>query len=339
MVRPARAIVIAVLVLLVAFASAWSSLALWYRLPLPDVGRQASAILFGLFGASVVVALFGRRRFRAVLAFAAAFVLVLVWWSTIEPPANGAWAPDVARQVTGEFDGDMLTLTNVRDFEWRSTTDFTERWTTRSYVLNKLKSVDMFMSYWSGPAIAHVIMSFGFDDGRYLAWSIEVRRISGGSFSPLADLFKNSPLVILAADERDVIGLRSNFRGEDVQIYRLKASPAAARLLLREYVSDANALAVKPAFYNSLTTNCTTTIIKMMRVAGDAVPMDWRLVVNGYLPEYAYDRGALDTSVPLLQLRSAAHIAAKAHNDGLSPMFSQAIRVGVPSPEGALLKR
>ena len=179
-------------------------------------------------------------------------------------------------------------------------------------------------------------MSYGFDDGRYLAWSIEVRRVSGGSFSPLADLFKNSPLVILAADERDVIGLRANFRGEDVQIYRLKASPAAARLLLREYVSDANALAVTPAFYNSLTTNCTTTIIKMMRVAGDAVPTDWRLIVNGYLPEYAYDRGALDTSVSLSQLRSAAHIAARAHKDGLSPIFSQAIRVGVPSPQGAL---
>ncbi|WP_182564411.1 Lnb N-terminal periplasmic domain-containing protein [Rhizobium leguminosarum] len=336
MVRPVRAIVIAVLVLLVAFASAWASLALWYRLPLPEVGRQAGAILFGLFGASVVVALFGRRRFRAVLSFASAFVLVLVWWSTIEPPTNGVWAPDVARQVTGEFDGDLLTLTNVRDFEWRSATDFTERWTTRSYDLNKLKSVDMFMSYWSGPTIAHVIMSFGFDDGHYLAWSIEVRRLSGGSFSPLADLFKSSPLVILAADERDVIGLRSNFRGEDVQIYRLKMSPAAARLLLREYVSDANALAGTPVFYNSLTTNCTTTIVKMMRVAGDAVPTDWRLIVNGYLPEYAYDRGALDISVPLSQLRSAAHIAARAHEDGVSPVFSQAIRVGVPSPQGAL---
>jgi len=94
--------------------------------------------------------------------------------------------------------------------------------------------------------------------------------------------------------------------------------------------------AATPVFYNSLTTNSTMTIVKMMRVAGDAVPTDWRLVVNGYLPEYAYDRGALDTSVPLSQLRSAAHIAARAHDDGLSPNFSQTIRVGVPSPQGAL---
>ncbi|MGO7565300.1 hypothetical protein ACC754_40100, partial [Rhizobium johnstonii] len=87
----------------------WSSLALWYRLPLPEVGRQASSILFGLLGSWVIVALFGRRRFRAVLAFAAAFVLFLVWWSTIEPPANVAWAPDFARQITVEFAGDLTS--------------------------------------------------------------------------------------------------------------------------------------------------------------------------------------------------------------------------------------
>ncbi|MBP2448863.1 membrane associated rhomboid family serine protease [Rhizobium leguminosarum] len=128
MVRPVRAIVIAVLLLVVAVAAAWSSLALWYRLPLPEVGRLAGAILFGLLGAWVIMALFGRRRLRAVLAFAAAFVLVLIWWGTVEPQANGVWAPDVAGQVTGEFDGDRLTLTNVRDFEWRSATDFAAIW-------------------------------------------------------------------------------------------------------------------------------------------------------------------------------------------------------------------
>ncbi len=90
--------------------------------------------------------------------------------------------------------------------------------------------------------------------------------------------------MIIAADERDVVGVRSNFRGEDVQIYRLKASPAAIRLLLRQYVADANELAGTPAFYNSITTNCTTTVVRMMRLVGDAVPLDWRLIVNGRPP-------------------------------------------------------
>ena len=99
-----------------------------------------------------------------------------------------------------------------------------------------------------------------------------------------------------------------------------------------EYVQDSNALSTTPEFYNSITTNCTTTIVKMMRAVGDVVPLDWRLIVNGYLPEYAYERGALDTSLPLADLRQLAHIDQRAKAAGLGPDFSRLIRVDVPSP-------
>ncbi|NVD39909.1 DUF4105 domain-containing protein [Ensifer sp. HO-A22] len=321
-----------VLAAVIVLTAAWLSLALWYRLPIPQAGRGIAASVSAGFALVVVVALFGRWRLPAVGAYLALFLGVLVWWSTIKPEANAAWAPDVARQVTGRINSDTLTLTNVRDFEWRSNIDFTERWTTRTYDLSRLQTVDMFMSYWSGPKIAHVMFSFGFEGGEQLAWSIEVRHREGGSFSPLADLFKNDPLVILAADERDVVGVRSNVRGEDVQIYRLRATRQQARLLLLEYVADANALAAQPRWYNSLTTNCTTTVVKLMRVAGDQVPFDWRLIVNGYLPDYAYDRKAIDTSMPLTELRKIAQINERARAIGLTPGFSKAIREGVPSP-------
>jgi hypothetical protein len=162
---------------------------------------------------------------------------------------------------------------------------------------------------------------------------VEVRRSVGGEFSPVADLFKSNPLVIIAADERDVVGVRTNVRGEDVQLFRLKASPEQARALLLQYVVDANQLATKPEFYNSITTNCTTTVAKMMRAVGDKVPFDWRLIANGYLPDYAYDRGALDTRLPMSTLRTMAHIDDRARAAGLSPDFSEAIRVGVPDPK------
>ncbi|MDI7864430.1 DUF4105 domain-containing protein [Rhizobiaceae bacterium n13] len=317
--------------LLLALASAWGALALWFRLPAPEFARGLAACLFGLFGLWVIFASFTRMRLRAYVAFLVSFTAVLVWWNTIKPPAEGEWAPDVARQVTGTLDGDQLTLTNVRDFEWRSNADFTERWQTRTYDLDSLRTADLFMSYWGSPNMAHVILSFGFDGGQYLAWSVEVRRQVGGAFSPVADLFKSSPLVIVAADERDVVGVRSNVRGEDVQLYRLKASPEVAKALLLEYMIDANELAKAPQFYNSITTNCTTTVVKMMRAVGDIVPFDWRLIVNGYLPEYAYDRGALDTRLPLAELKALAHIDERAKSAGLMD-FSRVIRTGVPSP-------
>lgn len=330
--RMLRILVATLLSVIVALATAWAALALWYRLPVPELGRGLAGGLLLLAGVATIVALFTRRRWHGLAAFLVVFAAMLTWWGTIRPSDDVDWSPDVARQVTGTLSGDVLTLTNVRNFDWRSNTDFTERWTTRSYDLNRLKTLDLFMSYWAGPRMAHVILSFGFADGDYLAWSIEVRRRAGGAFSPIADLFKSNPLVIVAADERDVVGVRSNIRGEDVQIYRLNVSPKAARALLVEYVRDANALSTTPQFYNSITTNCTTTIFKMMRAVGDVVPFDWRLIVNGYLPEYAYDRDALDMRLPLAELRERAHIDERARAAGLTPDFSRLIRINVPSP-------
>lgn len=321
-----------VLVVAIALTTAWAAMALWYRLPVPEISRGLAAGLFALLGIAAAIALFTPWRLHALALFVLGFAAVLIWWNTIVPSNHAEFAPDVSRQVTGVRDGDMLTLTDVRDFDWRSNTDFTERWTTRSYDLSKLKTLDLFMSYWAGPEMAHVIMSFGFEGGDQLAWSVEVRRQNGGQFSPIADLFKANPLVIVAADERDVVGVRSNVRGEDVQLYRLNVSPTAARALLLGYVADANALAATPRFYNSITTNCTTVIFKMMRAVGDVSPFDWRLIVNGYLPEYAYDRGALDTRLSVQELRSRAHIAQRALAVGLGADFSRLIREGVPQP-------
>ena len=322
------------LTLLIAILTGWAALALWYHFPAQESIRGLAGGLFILIGLYTIIAVFGRLRLPVLVTFIAAFGAVLIWWSTIRPVQNADWAPDVARQVTGTFEGDILTLMNVRDFEWRSDSDFTERWISRTYDLTKLRTLDLFMSYWAGPEMAHTIMSFGFEGGDYLAWSIEVRRLKGGEFSPVADLFKSNPLVIIAADERDVIRLRTNIRHEDVQLYRLRAPPQRVRPLLLEYVADANRLAETPRFYNSITTNCTTTIVKMMRLVGDAMPFNWRFIVNGYLPVYAYDRGALDTRVPLPELKALAHIDKRAGEAADSSDFSQLIRVGVPFPQG-----
>lgn len=317
--------------IVVLVLTVWVCLAFWYRLPLPFAGKLSAAFLFAGFGVAMLLGLFSRWRWHAAGMFAIAMTSILVWWSTIHPPAEGNWATDVSRQVTGTLDGNVLTLTNVRNFHWRTRSDFDERWEVRSYDLNTLSSLDMFLSYWAGPEMAHVLMSFGFEDGKYLAWSAEVRRSKGGEFSPIADFFKSSPLVIIAADERDIVRLRTNVRGEDVRLYRLSTSPENARKLLLEYVADANTLAMSPQFYNSIITNCTTSIVKMMRAAGGTIPFDWRLIVNGYLPGYAYDMGALDKRISLEEVETRAQIDQMAQAADASPEFSKLIRNGVPT--------
>ncbi len=224
----------------------------------------------------------------------------------------------------------------MREFDWTSDDAFVERWSSRSYDLSRLKSLDLFLSYWAGPQMAHLIMSFGFDDGEKLAWSIEVRREKNGEYSPVADAFKSHTLVYLATTERDSVRLRSNVRGEDVRLYRLRASPGAARAVLLQYVAEANDLKEKPAFYNSLTTNCTTAVAKLIRAAGGTMPFDWRLIVNGYLPGYLYDQRAVVTTIPLSELTALAQIDERAKAADQSPDFSKLIRVGVPSPRDQL---
>jgi len=328
--------IIAVLIALVfvAPASAWSTLALWFRFPASEWVRGAVAGLFVLLGLATIVALFTRRRAPALAVFALAFAGLLLWWSTIIPPQDGDWQPDVARQTTGKLDGEILTLSDVRDFDWRIEDDFTARSRPQSYDLSKLKTLDLFLAHWAGPEMAHVFMSFGFEDGRYLAWSVEVRRQKGSDFSPLADAFRRHTIIYLATTERDSIRLRTNIRGEDVRLYRLSTPPDRARRLLLEYIAESNALAERPRFFNSITSNCATSVFKLVRAAGGTYPLDWRLIINGFLPGYLYDQGVVDTSLPLGELIERASINGKARAAGDSPDFSRLIRVGVPAPAG-----
>jgi hypothetical protein len=126
--------------------------------------------------------------------------------------------------------------------------------------------------------------------------------------------------------------LRTNVRGEDVRLYRLTTPPEQARALLKEYVVESTALAKQPKWYNSITANCATVVFKLVRAAGSKLPLDWRLVVNGFLPGYLYDHGAVVTTMPLSELMERARVSEKARAADQSPDFSRLIRVGVPSP-------
>jgi hypothetical protein len=328
-----RSLVIVPLALACIVSALWASLALWFQLPAPDYLRYGLIAVLVFLALVALAALFWSGHRRLVLGYLMALAAITVWWSTVSPALDRDWADEVAHGITGRIDGDHLTLDNVRNFEWRTPTDFTEHWESRTYDLSTIASVDLFLVYWAGPIIAHTIMSFGFEDGRHIDFSIEIRPERHQNYSALAGFFKHYELVFIGADERDLMALRQAFK-EDVRIYRLRSTPQSARKLLVTYVEEANDLSVHPRFYNTLTTNCTTTIFTLLKAVVPHIPLDWRIILNGYLPSFAYDVGAVDTSIPLDELIERANVSDRI-DPGLGEVdFSRHLREGQPVPHG-----
>ena len=305
----------------------WGALALHFAGPT----ALAPALPIAWIVAGLALLIWVRPRWRALLLFAAAVAVLLFWWSRLEPRNDRDWQVDVANPPTGDVQGDLLTMHNVRNFDYRSETDFTPRWETRTYDLSQLRGLDLFLSYWGSPAIAHTIVSWDFGGDQHLAVSIETRKEKGESYSAVAGFFKQYELYYVAADERDLIRLRTNFRGEDVYLYRLRVGVPAARALLLDYVQRMNALAATPVFYDAATQNCTTTIRMHVQHIGDVRPWDWRLFVNGYIDQFLYEQGRLDTTLPFADLRARSHINDRAQA-AAAPEFSARIRDGLPQP-------
>src|ERR1700688_4410842 len=316
--------------LIVGFSTIWGALALWYQVPGRESLKTLSVLLWSAFGLILLLALWQGRTAAVLLAFAAAFGGLLIWWRRIAPSNARIWADDVAQMTSGTVDGNRITLHNVRNFEWRSDTDYTQRWETRDYDLERLNSVDMIMSYWNGPAIAHMLISFGFEHGEHVVFSVEIRREKRESFSEIGGFFKEFELSVIAADERDVIRVRTNVRGEDDYLYRLRMPPAAMRSLFLSYADEANTLLARPRFYNTITVNCTMLVYHMMKCIVGYLPFSYQLLFSGFLPEYVYRVGGLDQRYSLDELRTLGRITLRARQADRSDAFSVDIRRGIP---------
>ncbi len=319
--------------LVVLISAAWACLALWYQLPVGPPLKIAAGLLWAAGGLAAIVLQWRGRAARALLCYAVAFALLLAWWATILPSQNRVWADDVSQQLSARVDGSSVTLGNVRNFDWRSDTDYTPRWESRSYDLQRLRSVDVAVSYWTGPAIAHTLVSFGFDDGRFVTFSIEIRKERGESFSSIGGFFKQFETSLIAADEHDILRVRTNVRGEDVYLYRVRLSQPDMRSLFMAYLGEADSLVRAPSFYNTLTANCTTIVYALARHIVPGLPMDYRLLASGYLPEYLHDVGGLVPGYDMAALRSGGRITDRAIAFDTTPGatdFSRAIRIGLP---------
>lgn len=314
---------------LVALATAWGVLALYYSDPESALPRRISAALFGLLGCAALLGVWLQRwRKRALTAFTLGFASLLVWWSTIAPSNERDWKPGVAVLPYATFNGHRIAIHHIRNFDYRSESDFTVSYYDRTVDLDQLESVDLIASYWGNPAIAHVIVSFGFEDGAQIAVSIERRDERDEDYSIVKGLFKQYELFYVVADERDVVRLRATIRSppEQVYLYRLRGTRENARRVFMAYMQKIDSLRAHPQFYNTLTTNCTTNAWLHARINPGHLPFSWKILLSGYLPQYLYETGRLDTSITFAELQRRSQIKAGAQDAD----FSRLIRAGLP---------
>jgi hypothetical protein len=321
----------------------WLVRSLWLLLLLPFAAWSAGVILFTDLPGGVVlcflppvimlVPLFWLRSCRRALCIAlAAFLLVCLGWSFLTPSNDRSWQPDVSQLASATIEGNVVTVHNVRNCDYRSETDYDVRYETRTYRLDELRTVDLVMVNWGLKNIAHTMMSFGFEDGRHLCFSLETRMEVGEGYSAARGFFRNYEFICIAADERDVIRLRTNYReGENVSIYRLKPrNPDLLRETFLAYLDRINELHDTPEWYNALTENCMTGAYEIIRENDDKARWDWRVILDQHAIEEAYEDGLVDTSLPLGELRARSIINARAKQAGDSPDFSRLIRQGLP---------
>jgi hypothetical protein len=315
---------------LVVVINLWATAALYFDLPLPAL-RTAAALIYLLFFIGLLI--FFRARWRGIALSVAAFVVVLVGWLSLKPSNNRNWQPDVAETAWAEINGNQVVIHNFRNCDYRSEFDYTPHWEIRTVDLSNLRGIDIFITYWGSPWIAHPIVSFDFGEQGHVALSIETRKEVGKTYSAIRGFFRYYELIYTISDERDVVRLRTNFRhGEDVYLFHTRATPEQSRVIFLDYLAGANHLRVQPEWYNALTNNCTTNIVPYVADARNTKPkFDYRILLNGKADEMIYERGDIATdNLPLAELKEKAHINAAAQAADNAPGFSRRVRIGRP---------
>ena len=309
-----------------ALAALLGTLALYYSTLQPGWLRTALAALFAAVSGLAIAILPFRR---SLVAWCVALTVLVIWYVQDRPSNNRNWVPEYAVLAVPSRVGRTVAIQHIRNFTYRSATDVIPGYYDAAFSLDDLASLDLVTSYWSGDAIAHVFLTFGFRDGRHLAFSIETRRQNGVGYSTLAGFFHHYELFYVVADERDLIGVRTDVRRERVHLYRLHTPPQVREALFLSYVDKVAQLASRPEWYNTLTDNCTTGILARASAASAMVRYNWRVLASGYAADYAYRLGLLDTNVPFAALRRKSLIVRPA-GAMIDADYSQEIRKGLP---------
>jgi hypothetical protein len=337
----------------------WSLVALWFlHPPLPPLVAHIAAVCWLI---SLLLLFFGGRVFglrpllakrapwlprwathgiphtAAISAALVGFAAIRLLWEMKTPSDAREWVSDQSRVPYVRFEeGGKVSIENVRNTFYRTNDDFDVRWETRTYSLDQIRTLDLMIEpfmEWQG--ISHFLLSFGFDNGDYLCFSVEARVEAAERFGILPALFKEYELVYIAGDERDLLHRRVNLQHHNLFLYPVKVRDREElRALFVLVLNHAAKLKTRPEFYNTLIRNCTNSQLRHIEylTASQFPWWDYRLILPGYVDAMLHSYGAIDNTVSLETLRKRSVINAQATPPGAmsGPDWSRQIRASSP---------
>lgn len=274
--------------LLYSVMAAWCFGAVWYsNLPCHWLRVTCALMALAVFISGPLAG--NRWFFRGSLIL---MLAVVVWYILIPATNDRDWQPSFARNPYAVFEpgGEKVVIHDIRDFDYRSEDDFTVRYITETYDLNKLETMDYVQVHWNGlKVIAHSMLSFGFADGRHLVVSVETRLAKGDVQGGLPGFYKQFGLLMILGTERDLLGLRTNYRHEKVYLYPTRCSREEVRTVFLDILRRVNDLKEHPRFYNTVLHNCFTSLLPSLKLIRPQMRFDISMLFNGLTDRKAFE--------------------------------------------------
>ncbi len=268
-------------------------------------------------------------KFTAVF-YLVSVVIWMFWYGSIRASNDRNWQKDVALLSYATINGNLITVHNIRNFKYKSEFDYRVSYYDKTFDIDRLKGIDFISTYWMGPDVAHTFLSFSFQNNQHLAISIEARKEIGESYSMIRGFFKDNELYYVVADERDLIGLRTNIRKnppEHVYMYEINADIKDMKKVFLNYINKINELKKRPQFYDTLTRNCTTSIWNNSLVHKSNMSLTWEILLSGHTAFYLYKKGLLKTyGLSFEELQKRAYINPLVEHSKIDENYSSRIR-------------
>ncbi|MEA2715330.1 MAG: hypothetical protein QOG91_358 [Candidatus Parcubacteria bacterium] len=270
-------------------------------------------------------------HFVLYAAYASVIALAIALAAThivLLPSNDRDWSPDQAVLSSADIHGDLITIHNIRNFTYASTTNYTARYYDKTFDLKALRMVWYIVVPFVGiPGSAHTFLSFEFEGNQFLSISVEIRKQKGEMFSPVSGLFNQYEIMYVIADERDIVKLRTDYRKELVYMYPVRASAEKMQAVFLDMLKHANRLTAHPEFYNTITNTCTTNIVRHVnKISPKKIPWNWKILFPAKSDEFAYDLGMIDTDLTFAEARQKFFINDKAMKYADDADFSVKIR-------------